>query len=224
MSELSAVMAAVNDLNKSHGVTLKGSKKYTEISKRVEAFRTHFGLQYGITTNIIIDDGIRVLIKAQVYDLNNTSVPVGEGYAEELRGVGHFDKGDKRNINTGAAIENCETSAIGRALASLGLHGGQYASINEIEKANRNNKILEDNNNKENNNLGEENKPDPKVDWTLYISKQQDNMRRMKTLTALSSWANNEAKNLENLSEADKPKWTALFNFWSARNEEIKNG
>ena len=224
MSEISAVMAAVNDLNKSHGVAQKGGKKYTEISKRVEAFRTHFGLQYGITTNIIIDDGIRVLIKAQVYDLNNTSVPVGEGYAEELRGVGHFEKGDKRNINTGAAIENCETSAIGRALASLGLHGGQYASINEIEKANRNNKILEDNNNKENNNLGEENKPDPKVDWTLYISKQQDNIRRMKTLTALSSWTNNEAKNLENLSEADKPKWTALFNFWSARNEEIKNG
>jgi len=46
----------------------------------------------------------------------------------------------------------------------------------------------------------------------------------MKTLTALSSWTNNEAKNLENLAAADKPKWTALFNFWSARNEEIKNG
>ena len=223
MSELSAVMAAVNDLNKSHGVTQKGGKKYTEISKRVEAFRTHFGLQYGITTNIIIDDGIRVLIKAQVYDLNNTSVPVGEGYAEELRGVGHFDKGDKRNINTGAAIENCETSAIGRALASLGLHGGQYASINEIEKANRNNQIL-DNNNKENNNLDEETKSDSKVDWTLYIAKQQDNIKRMKTLTALSSWTNNEKENLENLAAADKPKWTALFNFWSARNEEIKNG
>ena len=223
MSELSAVMAAVNDLNKSHGVTQKGGKKYTEISKRVEAFRTHFGLQYGITTNIIIDDGIRVLIKAQVYDLNNTSVPVGEGYAEELRGVGHFDKGDKRNINTGAAIENCETSAIGRALASLGLHGGQYASINEIEKANRNNLIL-DNNNKENNNLDEETKSDSKVDWTLYIAKQQDNIKRMKTLTALSSWTNNEKENLENLAAADKPKWTALFNFWSARNEEIKNG
>ena len=223
MSELSAVMAAVNDLNKSHGVTQKGGKKYTEISKRVEAFRTHFGLQYGITTNIIIDDGIRVLIKAQVYDLNNTSVPVGEGYAEELRGVGHFDKGDKRNINTGAAIENCETSTIGRALASLGLHGGQYASINEIEKANRNNQIL-DNNNKENNNLDEETKSDSKVDWTLYIAKQQDNIKRMKTLTALSSWTNNEKENLENLAAADKPKWTALFNFWSARNEEIKNG
>jgi len=145
MSELKNVMAAVNDINQSHGVTQKGGKKYTEISKRVEAFRTHFGLKYGITTNIIVDDGVRVLIKAQVYDLANTTIPVGEGYAEELRGVGHFPKGDKRNVNTGAAIENCETSAIGRALASLGLHGGQYASVNEIEKVNRNNEILEQN-------------------------------------------------------------------------------
>ena len=222
MSELSAVMAAVNDINKSHGVTQRGGKKYTEVAKRVEAFRTHFGLQYGITTNIIIDDGIRVLIKAQIYDLSNPSVPVGEGYAEEIRGVGHFEKGDKRNINTAAAIENCETSAIGRALATLGLHGGQYASADELAKFDRNNNAID--NNKDNNDLDDKTKPDSKVDWTLYISKQQDNIRRMKTLTALSSWTNNEAKNLENLSEADKPKWTALFNFWSARNEEIKNG
>lgn len=143
MSELKNVMAAVNDINQLHGVAQKGGKKYTEVSKRIEAFRTHFGLKYGITTNIIVDDGIRVLIKAQVYDLTNTTVPVGEGYAEELRGVGHFAKGDKRNVNTGAAIENCETSAIGRALASLGLHGGQYASVDEIKKVNRNNEILE---------------------------------------------------------------------------------
>ena len=145
MSELKDVMAAVNDINQSHGVTQKGGKKYTEVSKRVEAFRTHFGLKYGITTNIIVDDGTRVLIKAQVYDLANTIIPVGEGYAEELRGEGHFAKGDKRNVNTGAAIENCETSAIGRALASLGLHGGQYASVDEIQKVNRNNEIIEQN-------------------------------------------------------------------------------
>jgi len=210
MSELSAVMAAVNDLNESHGVTQRGGKKYTEVAKRVEAFRTHFGLKYGITTDIVIDDGNRVVMKAKIYDLANPATSVGEGFAEEIRG--------SSNVNKTSAIENCETSAIGRALASCGLHGGQYASVDEIHKA-KTNEI-----NINNNNLSENNKQKSKVDWTLYIAKQQEAITRMKTLTALSSWTNNEAKNLENLAAADKPKWTALFNFWSARNEEIKNG
>ena len=210
MRELSAVMAAVNDLNESHGVTQRGGKKYTEVAKRVEAFRKHFGLKYGITTDIVIDDGKRVVMKAKIFDLANPTTSVGEGFAEEIRG--------SSNVNKTSAIENCETSAIGRALASCGLHGGQYASVDEIIKA-KNNEI-----NLDNNNLDQETKPNPKVDWTLYIAKQQEAITRMKTLTALSSWTNNEAKNLENLAAADKPKWTALFNFWSARNEEIKNG
>ena len=210
MSELSAVMAAVNDLNESHGVTQRGGKKYTEVAKRVEAFRTHFGLKYGITTDIVIDDGTRVIIKAKIFDLANPTTSVGEGFAEEIRG--------SSNVNKTSAIENCETSAIGRALASCGLHGGQYASVDEIHKA-KTNEI-----NIDNNKLLEKNKLESKVDWTLYIAKQQEAITRMKTLTALSSWTNNEAKNLENLAAADKPKWTALFNFWSARNEEIKNG
>jgi hypothetical protein len=210
MSELSAVMAAVNDLNESHGVTQRGGKKYTEVAKRVEAFRTHFGLKYGITTDIVIDDGKRVVMKAKIFDLANPTTSVGEGFAEEIRG--------SSNVNKTSAIENCETSAIGRALASCGLHGGQYASVDEIHKA-KTNEI-----NIDNNKLLEKNEPESKVDWTLYIAKQQEAITRMKTLTALSSWTNNEAKNLENLAAADKPKWTALFNFWSARNEEIKNG
>ena len=210
MSELSAVMAAVNDLNESHGVTQRGGKKYTEVAKRVEAFRKHFGFKYGITTDIIIDDGKRVVIKSRIFDLVNSTVSVGEGYAEEIRG--------SSNVNKTSAIENCETSAIGRALASCGLHGGQYASMDEIIKADRNNTAID------NNDLEKKDKPDSNVDWTLYISKQQEAITKMKTLTALSSWTNNEAKNLENLAAADKPKWTAIFNFWSARNEEIKNG
>jgi hypothetical protein len=38
-------------------------------------------------------------------------------------------------VNQTSAIENAETSAIGRALAALGLHGGEYASANEIDIA-----------------------------------------------------------------------------------------
>jgi hypothetical protein len=54
---------------------------------------------------------------------------IGSGYAEEIRGQG--------NVNKTSALENAETSAIGRALASLGLHGGTYASLNEIDAVQR---------------------------------------------------------------------------------------
>ena len=210
MSELSEVMAAVNDLNESHGVTQRGGKKYTEVAKRIEVFRKHFGFKYGFTEEILVDDGKRVVIKAKIFDRDNPETPISEGHAEEIRG--------DSLVNKTSAIENCSTSALGRAIGFCGLHGGQFASVDEIDKAKRNEKAID------NNALKEKPKQESKVDWTLYIAKQQEAITRMKTLTALASWTNNEAKNLENLAAADKPKWTAIFNFWSARNEEIKNG
>jgi len=65
----------------------------------------------------------RVVVKAIV--TNKDGITVGSGMAEEIRGQGH--------VNTTSALENAETSAIGRALASLGLSGGEYASANEMD-------------------------------------------------------------------------------------------
>ena len=123
MNDLQKAMAEVNDLNRTHGVTQRGGKKYTEVFVRVEAFRKAFGTDYGIDTQIVVDDGKRVVVKAVI--TNATGMIIGSGMAEEIRGVG--------NVNKTSALENGETSAIGRALASLGLHGGTYASINEID-------------------------------------------------------------------------------------------
>ena len=123
MSELIKAMAEVNDLNRSHGVVQRGGKKYTEVFVRVEAFRKAFGTDHGINTDVVADDGKRVVIKAVI--TNSTGMIVGSGMAEEIRGQG--------NVNKTSALENAETSAIGRALASLGLHGGTYASLNEID-------------------------------------------------------------------------------------------
>jgi len=123
MSDLQKAMAEVNDLNRTHGVTQRGGKKYTEVFVRVEAFRKAFGTDYGIDTQIVVDDGKRVVVKAVI--TNAAGMTIGSGMAEEIRGVG--------NVNKTSALENGETSAIGRALASLGLHGGTYASINEID-------------------------------------------------------------------------------------------
>jgi hypothetical protein len=126
MTKLIDAMKAVNDLNRSHGVTQRGGKKYTEVYVRVEQFRMAFGETLGIDTNILVDDGKRVVIKATV---TKDGMTIGSGMAEEIRG--------STNVNKTSAIENCETSAIGRALASLGLHGGSYASANEIAAVQR---------------------------------------------------------------------------------------
>ena len=133
MSNLIDAMKAVNDLNRTHGVSQRGGKKYTEVFVRVEQFRMAFGEHMGIDTEILVDDGKRVVVKAIVTHKGQT---IGSGMAEEIRG--------SSNVNKTSALENCETSAIGRALASLGLHGGSYASANEIAAVSRKEKAMEE--------------------------------------------------------------------------------
>lgn len=70
--------------------------------------------------------------KASVYltagDQAN-KLPKATGYASEIDGTG--------GANNGSAAENAETSAIGRALANMGLSGNKRASREEMEKVAR---------------------------------------------------------------------------------------
>ena len=123
MADLNKTMEAVAELHKSHGVQQKGGKFYTQVVHRMEAFRRIHGTDFGIDTQILVNDGKKVVVKAIITDKDNRTV--GVGMAEEIRGQGL--------VNTTSALENAETSAIGRALASLGLAGGEYASANEMD-------------------------------------------------------------------------------------------
>ena len=120
-------MESIDKLNESHGVKTAGTKKYTQVVHRMEAFRKHFGFEYTVMTEIIVDDGKRVVMVAKI--LNREGMIVGTGHAEEIRGQGP--------VNRTSALENCETSAIGRALAAIGLSGGEYASDNEMDGVKR---------------------------------------------------------------------------------------
>lgn len=53
-----------------------------------------------------------------------------------LRATGHSEEYRKATqINRTSALENAETSAIGRALAGLGIGGTEFASANEVQNA-----------------------------------------------------------------------------------------
>ena len=134
-NRLTEAMHNLSEKNRTHGVIQKGGKKYTEVFVRVEEFRKAFGTELGIQTEILKDEGGIVQVKANIIDKSNNAI-IGSGLAEEVRG--------SSNVNKTSALENCETSAIGRALASLGLHGGQYASANEIDRAEAKAEIIEE--------------------------------------------------------------------------------
>ena len=73
------------------------------------------------------------IVKASIYltagDQAN-KLPKATGLAVEITGTG--------GANNGSALENAETSAIGRALANMNLSGNKRASREEMEKVVRN--------------------------------------------------------------------------------------
>lgn len=117
---------AINWLNTSAPKTNIKGRDYTQVATRVEAFRRFFGTHYGITTELLPVEAEN-LVRVRATIANGDGAVLATGMAEEDRRAG--------SINKTSALENCETSAIGRALAALGLHGGEFATANEVEGA-----------------------------------------------------------------------------------------
>lgn len=85
-----------------------------------------------LVTTRINDAGqiIQYVCKAEIYRDLLDPVPSATGYAEEVLG--------SNPINRTSALENCETSAIGRALANLGFSTkGARPSQEEMQKVDR---------------------------------------------------------------------------------------
>lgn len=107
-------------------ITIHG-KEYFPVSVRVADFRADHGSNLGIETEVIENTENRVVVKASIR--NGNGFVLATGYAEEFR------KAMKAGFAT-SALEVCETSAIGRALANFGyLGGGEYASADELVNA-----------------------------------------------------------------------------------------
>lgn len=105
-------------------VPIKG-KEYAQVTERVKAFRSICpGGQ--ITTDIIsLENGV-VTMKAVVVDEDGKTIATGLAQEKE---TGSF-------INKTSFIENCETSAVGRALGFAGIGvDGSMASAEELANA-----------------------------------------------------------------------------------------
>lgn len=108
-------------------VNIRG-KEYTTVAARVQAFREKHGDKYGIETEIVSADEDRVVMRAVIlrHEVDGFWI-VGTGHAEEVR--------SSSQINRTSALENAETSAIGRALAAFGMAGTEFASADEVAQA-----------------------------------------------------------------------------------------
>ena len=103
-------------------VNIKG-KEYVQVNERVLAFRALY--PYGkILNEILFDDGTRCTVKTTVKDGDET---IATAHATEVR---------EGMINKTSYLENCETSAVGRALGFLGIGStSAIASADEVTNA-----------------------------------------------------------------------------------------
>jgi hypothetical protein len=109
---------------KTPGIVNIRGKQYETVAFRVHKFREKLQL-HSLTTDILHIDDFVVRVKATISDESGRIVATG--HAEEYR--------KSSEINKTSALENAETSAIGRALACFGLGGTEFASANEVERA-----------------------------------------------------------------------------------------
>ena len=104
-------------------VNIRG-KEYMTVALRVQNFREAHP-DWSIVTQIVHRDENEVVMVATI--LNDQGRILATGHAEEKRKASQ--------INSTSALENCETSAIGRALAGAGFGGSEFASANEVQNA-----------------------------------------------------------------------------------------
>ena len=87
--------------------------------------------QARVLTELVYNDANRFIVKAEIYFDYLDGSPVATGFAEEIVGASP--------VNKTSALENCETSAIGRAIgnSAIGTENGKRPSRSEMEKVER---------------------------------------------------------------------------------------
>lgn len=112
-------------------IDFKG-KDYVLVAQRVKAFRMLFPEGFIKTGIVSLENGVCVMQSKVGYYDNGNEIVLGSGLAYEKESNGY--------INKTSYIENCETSAVGRALGflALGIDGAGICSAEELINAVKN--------------------------------------------------------------------------------------
>lgn len=124
MEELKITFEDIKKANETIVTTDIKGKQYSEVNQRIKAFRMVYPTGTLKTEMISNENGICVF-RAYVYD------------GEKLLSTGTaFEKENSSFINKTSYIENCETSALGRALGIAGFGiDTSVASAEEVQNA-----------------------------------------------------------------------------------------
>lgn len=119
-------MTSRKDINDRLTRTNIKGRDYIDVAQRVQGFWELYP-EGRISTQMTADDGKRCVFRAEVF-AGKDGAPIATGHAYEVN--------NGRGVNATSYIENCETSAVGRALGMLGIGStDSIASADEVSAA-----------------------------------------------------------------------------------------
>lgn len=119
------LLKAIEEANKQTTTTDIKGKDYVQVNQRIKAFRMVYP-DGKIATQMVSNDNGICIFRAEIYGSEDNLLATGTAYEKE----------NGSYINRTSYIENCETSAIGRALGFCGFGiDASVASYEEVANA-----------------------------------------------------------------------------------------
>ena len=128
MEDTKVTYYQIEEANKGLKTIKLGSKEYAPVNERIKAFRKVYPTG---TIDTFIEEKTEdsITIRATIYDEQRHTLAMGRA----------SERKSEKGINSYKLIENCETSAIGRALGIAGFGvDGSIASAEDMEKVDEN--------------------------------------------------------------------------------------
>ena len=176
-------------------VKIKGSD-YTTVAERLNAIHGKESSKLTILTEILSEDDLGITMKATV-KISGDDPQQFEGHARELY------SSNRNEVNFAFSLENCETSAIGRALASAGYAGKKFSSAEEMQSIDRKNDAREKQIEAKKKNPGVIAAYDMKAIWELA---QEKNVNANGLQALMAETLDTEVKDSSSLSTAQLKK------------------